>query len=179
MQHLLFLFICGSPDFPQDLDQIKYSLKHKEVHRRASPAREHLCKCRKTVFTTTRPVILLVICIHGGRCLTRDLRSGESEQAAECGDVDGGGGQGSSRRNFASQSHPRAFRAAGSRMPRSLLNASRTYLHKAALLTYFFTMSFTKAFSPAVREIRILLSQTGSASAGTRFVAVSSLRNAC
>ncbi|KAJ4474368.1 thioredoxin-like protein [Lentinula aciculospora] len=29
-------------------------------------------------------------------------------------------------------------------------------------------MSFTKAFSPALREIRILCSQTGSASAGTR-----------
>ncbi|KAF9527248.1 thioredoxin-like protein [Crepidotus variabilis] len=29
-------------------------------------------------------------------------------------------------------------------------------------------MSFTKAFSPAVREVRILLSQTGAASAGTR-----------
>ncbi|KAJ3876135.1 thioredoxin-like protein [Lentinula edodes] len=29
-------------------------------------------------------------------------------------------------------------------------------------------MSFTKAFSPALREIRILCSQTGPASAGTR-----------
>ncbi|KAJ7176698.1 thioredoxin-like protein [Mycena filopes] len=29
-------------------------------------------------------------------------------------------------------------------------------------------MSFTKAFSPALREIRILCSQTGTASAGTR-----------
>ncbi|KAJ6551387.1 thioredoxin-like protein [Mycena capillaripes] len=29
-------------------------------------------------------------------------------------------------------------------------------------------MSFTKAFSPALREIRILCSQTGAASAGTR-----------
>ncbi|GAW06931.1 thioredoxin-like protein [Lentinula edodes] len=29
-------------------------------------------------------------------------------------------------------------------------------------------MSFTKAFPPALREIRILCSQTGSASAGTR-----------
>ncbi|KAJ7217393.1 thioredoxin-like protein [Mycena haematopus] len=29
-------------------------------------------------------------------------------------------------------------------------------------------MSFSKAFSPALREIRILCSQTGAASAGTR-----------
>ncbi|KAF8066713.1 thioredoxin-like protein [Lyophyllum atratum] len=29
-------------------------------------------------------------------------------------------------------------------------------------------MSFSKAFSPAIREIRILCSQTGPASAGTR-----------
>jgi len=29
-------------------------------------------------------------------------------------------------------------------------------------------MSFSKAFSPVIREIRILCSQTGSASAGTR-----------
>ncbi|KAJ3997614.1 thioredoxin-like protein [Lentinula boryana] len=29
-------------------------------------------------------------------------------------------------------------------------------------------MSFSKAFSPALREIRILCSQTGSASSGTR-----------
>ncbi|KIK57437.1 hypothetical protein GYMLUDRAFT_172838 [Collybiopsis luxurians FD-317 M1] len=29
-------------------------------------------------------------------------------------------------------------------------------------------MSFTKAFSPALREIRIICSQSGSASAGTR-----------
>ncbi|KAJ7182719.1 thioredoxin-like protein [Mycena crocata] len=29
-------------------------------------------------------------------------------------------------------------------------------------------MSFSKAFSPALREIRILCSQTGTASAGTR-----------
>ncbi|KAF8192959.1 thioredoxin-like protein [Pholiota molesta] len=32
---------------------------------------------------------------------------------------------------------------------------------------------FTKAFSPAVREIRILFSQTGPASAGTRAFVVS------
>ncbi|KAF7303799.1 L51-S25-CI-B8 domain-containing protein [Mycena indigotica] len=29
-------------------------------------------------------------------------------------------------------------------------------------------MSFSKAFSPAIREIRVLFSQTGAASAGTR-----------
>lgn len=32
------------------------------------------------------------------------------------------------------------------------------------------SMSFTKAFSPAIREVRVLLSQTGAASAGTRCV---------
>lgn len=33
---------------------------------------------------------------------------------------------------------------------------------------YIGTMTFTKALSPALREIRILCSQTGPASAGTR-----------
>lgn len=36
------------------------------------------------------------------------------------------------------------------------------------ILVHIGTMSFTKALSPALREIRILCSQTGPASAGTR-----------
>jgi succinate dehydrogenase flavin-adding protein (antitoxin of CptAB toxin-antitoxin module) len=47
----------------------------------------------------------------------------------------------------------------------SLVDSETDYI-----ITSFFTMTLAKAFPPALREIRILCSQTGAPSAGTRLV---------